>query len=83
MHSGLATQKNYIGLLVFISEQPDPVIHLLFCKHCGAMFFGIDVAMAAGKIAGRENMQENVSLAGFKTDGLRGIHGELAEWISL
>lgn len=75
MHGWLTTKKDDIGLLGRIAEQPYPSFHSLPAQHRAAMLAGVDIAVRTGEVAGREHMQENISFAGFETDGLGITHG--------
>ena len=75
MHGWFTAKKDDIGLLGRIAEQPYPRFHSLPAQHRAAMLAGVDIAVRTGEIAGREQMQENISFAGFETDSLGITHG--------
>ena len=69
---GWFTAKEYqVGLLLGPGKQPEPLANGRKRQGGGTVLGRIDVAVAAGQIAGGEQVKEDIALPGLKAHGPR------------
>jgi len=69
MKGGFTAQENAVVDFLGVEKKAEPMANGLSRHRAGAVHIAVDIAMTAGKIAGREQMEKNIPFAGRKIQG--------------
>lgn len=69
MKSRFTPQKDEVGFFFGCGEEFEPSSDRRFRQGGGPMLLGIDIAVAAGKITGRQDVEKNVSFVALEGQG--------------